>query len=92
MAGLSSFPMRLLSTEAGASLATSEMVVASALVARSPKTLRLASWHEDERIRSCQLYGVRPEALEVRLQCGVRPRLGRTNDPWKQDGPGMQLE
>ncbi|GLC41903.1 hypothetical protein PLESTB_001045700 [Pleodorina starrii] len=40
------------------------MVIASALLLRNRRTLKLASFAPDETLRSVQLYGVRPDQLE----------------------------
>ncbi|KXZ54152.1 hypothetical protein GPECTOR_5g250 [Gonium pectorale] len=57
-------------------MATSEMVIASALLLKNRKTRKLASFDPNESIRSIQLYGVRPDQIKeaVRLlvsECGV---------------------
>eukprot|EP00198_Chlamydomonas_reinhardtii_P005570 XP_001694906.1 predicted protein [Chlamydomonas reinhardtii] len=69
MAGISSAPYRRLATSHGAAMATSEMVIASTLLVKNRRTRKLASFADDERVRSVQLYGVKPEQLEqaVRL-------------------------
>ena len=60
MAGVTNPPFRALCRRYGAGLYVSEMITARALVERNEKTLRLASFAEDERPRSLQLYGVDP--------------------------------
>src|SRR5262245_20019479 len=61
MAGVTNAPFRTLCRRFGAGLYVSEMITARALVEGDPKTLRLASFAEDERPRSLQLYGVDPK-------------------------------
>ncbi len=70
MAGISCAPYRNICTAHGATLATSEMVIASALVLRNRRTLKLASFAPDEKIRSIQLYGVRPDQLQQVVPSG----------------------
>ncbi|KAG2437413.1 hypothetical protein HXX76_006065 [Chlamydomonas incerta] len=77
MAGISSAPYRRLATTHGAALATSEMVIASTLLVKNRRSRQLAAFDAEERVRSVQLYGVKPEQLEqaVRLlvsECGVQ--------------------
>ena len=60
MAGVTNPPFRALCRRFGAGLYVSEMITARALVERNEKTLRLASFAENERPRSLQLYGVDP--------------------------------
>ncbi|UCE87502.1 MAG: tRNA dihydrouridine synthase DusB, partial [Deltaproteobacteria bacterium] len=47
----------------GAGLYVSEMITARALVERNPRTLELASFAPDEKVRSLQLYGIDPRDL-----------------------------
>jgi nifR3 family TIM-barrel protein len=60
MAGVTNPPFRTLCRRYGAGLYVSEMITARALVEGNRKTLLMASFGEDERTRSLQLYGVDP--------------------------------
>jgi nifR3 family TIM-barrel protein len=60
MAGVTNPPFRTLCRRYGAGLYVSEMITARALVMGNRKTLLLASFGEEEAIRSLQLYGVDP--------------------------------
>jgi nifR3 family TIM-barrel protein len=60
MAGVTNPPFRTLCRRFGAGLCVSEMINARPLVDGDRKTLRLASFAEDETIRSLQLYGADP--------------------------------
>lgn len=60
MAGVTNLPFRRLCQRFGAGLYVSEMITARPLVMGNKKTLKLASFDPDERIRSLQLYGVDP--------------------------------
>ncbi|KAF8065573.1 dus [Scenedesmus sp. PABB004] len=76
MAGLTAAPLRLMYQAAGAGLAVSEMVIASTLRSGAPASRHLARWHADEAVRSCQLYGVRPDSIDWAVRhlvgdCGV---------------------
>ncbi|WIA36593.1 hypothetical protein OEZ86_007882 [Tetradesmus obliquus] len=76
MAGITAAPLRLMYTQAGASMAVSEMVIAATLQAGNAASRHLASWHPQEGIRSVQLYGVRPQTLDWAVkhlvqECGV---------------------
>ncbi|GIL62983.1 hypothetical protein Vafri_17141 [Volvox africanus] len=64
MAGISCAPYRQLCYSHGAAMSTSEMVIASALLLHNRRTLKLASFAPEEKIRSVQLYGVRPDQVE----------------------------
>jgi nifR3 family TIM-barrel protein len=72
MAGITNYPFRTICRQYGAGLYVSEMITARALVARNPKTLRLAGFNPDESPRSLQLYGVDPEWIgrAVEWLCG----------------------
>lgn len=72
MAGVTNPPFRTLCRRYGAGLYVSEMITARALVEGNRKTLLLASFGEEETIRSLQLYGVDPWHLgeAVRLLVG----------------------
>ncbi|KAG2453084.1 hypothetical protein HYH02_002416 [Chlamydomonas schloesseri] len=77
MAGISSAPYRRLATSHGAAMATSEMVIASTLLVKNRRSRKLASFAPEERLRSVQLYGVKPEQLEQAVrklvsECGVQ--------------------
>jgi hypothetical protein len=68
MAGITSAPLRLMCSDAGAALCVSEMLLASELArprGGAAKTLRLARWAPREAVRSAQLYAVRPEEAEA---------------------------
>jgi nifR3 family TIM-barrel protein len=60
MAGVTNPPFRTLCRRYGAGLYVSEMITARALVMGNRKTLLLASFGEEEAVRSLQLYGVDP--------------------------------
>ncbi|GIL69821.1 hypothetical protein Vretimale_10128 [Volvox reticuliferus] len=64
MAGISCAPYRQLCSSHGAAMSTTEMVIASALLLRNRRTLKLASFAPEEKIRSVQLYGVRPDQVQ----------------------------
>jgi nifR3 family TIM-barrel protein len=72
MAGVTNPPFRTLCRRHGAGLYVSEMITARALVEGNRKTLLLASFGEEETIRSLQLYGVDPRYVgeAVRLLVG----------------------
>lgn len=72
MAGVTNPPFRTLCRRFGAGLYVSEMITARALVEGNRKTLLLASFGPEERIRSLQLYGVDPHYVgeAVRLLVG----------------------
>lgn len=61
MAGITSAPLRLTCQDAGAAACVSEMILAHELVAGSAKTRHLARFDPREKVRSAQLYAVRPE-------------------------------
>ncbi|MBA3410578.1 MAG: tRNA dihydrouridine synthase DusB [Geodermatophilaceae bacterium] len=60
MAGITNPAFRLLCREHGAGLYVCEMITATALVARNPKTMRMIRFADGESPRSIQLYGVDP--------------------------------
>ncbi len=60
MAGVTNTPFRRLCRSYGAGLYVSEMIAARALVEGNPKTLAMASFADDEPVRSVQLYAVDP--------------------------------
>jgi len=60
MAGVTNVPFRRLCRSYGAGLYVSEMIAARALVEGNPKTLAMASFAEDDPVRSVQLYAVDP--------------------------------
>ena len=72
MAGVTNPPFRTLCRRYGAGLYVSEMITARALVEGNRKTLLLASFDAEEKIRSLQLYGVDPHYVgeSVRLLVG----------------------
>jgi nifR3 family TIM-barrel protein len=72
MAGVTNPPFRTLCRRYGAGLYVSEMITARALVEGNRKTLLLASFGDEEKTRSLQLYGVDPHYVgeAVRLLVG----------------------
>src|SRR5512137_198872 len=74
MAGVTNPPFRTLCRRYGAGLYVSEMITARALVEGNRKTLLLASFAAEEKVRSLQLYGVDPryvgEAVRVLVEEG----------------------
>ena len=60
MAGVTNPPFRTLCRRFGAGLYVSEMITARALVMGNRKTLLLAGFGDEEKVRSLQLYGVDP--------------------------------
>lgn len=60
MAGVTNAPFRRLCRGHGAGLYVSEMITARAYVEGNAKTMRLASFDDDEPLRSIQLYGIDP--------------------------------
>jgi nifR3 family TIM-barrel protein len=60
MAGVTNVPFRRLCRSYGAGLYVSEMIAARALVEGNPKTLAMASFGEDDPVRSVQLYAIDP--------------------------------
>ena len=58
MAGVTNAPFRRLCRAQGAGLYVSEMITARAYVEGNAKTARLASFDDDEPLRSIQLYGI----------------------------------
>lgn len=63
MAGVTNIAFRRLCRTYGAGLYVSEMVTARALVEGNAKTLAMASFGEDEPVRSVQLCGVDPRVM-----------------------------
>jgi nifR3 family TIM-barrel protein len=63
MAGVTNAPFRSLCRRFGAGLYVSEMITARGLVDGNHKTLHLAGFAPDEKLRSLQLYGVDPGSL-----------------------------
>jgi len=63
MAGVTNAAFRRLCRQHGAGLYVSEMVTARALLEGNPRSLRMASFAEDEPVRSVQLYGVDPGVM-----------------------------
>lgn len=64
MAGITAAPLRLMYSQAGARLSVSEMVIAATLQSGSKASHHLARFHQQEVLRSVQLYGVTPGALD----------------------------
>jgi nifR3 family TIM-barrel protein len=63
MAGITNAPFRILCRNFGAGLYVSEMITARLLLNKDPYTRKLASFAEEEKPRSLQLYGVDPYYL-----------------------------
>jgi nifR3 family TIM-barrel protein len=63
MAGVTNIAFRRLCRQHGAGLYVSEMVTARALLEGNPRSLRMASFADDEPVRSVQLYGVDPDVM-----------------------------
>ncbi|RJL32617.1 tRNA dihydrouridine synthase DusB [Bailinhaonella thermotolerans] len=63
MAGITNTAFRRLCREQGGGLYVSEMITSRALVERNAKTLRMIRFHDEERPRSIQLYGVDPAVV-----------------------------
>lgn len=63
MAGVTNAAFRRLCRSYGAGLYVSEMVTARALVEGNAKTIGMASFADDEPIRSAQLYGTHPGVM-----------------------------
>jgi nifR3 family TIM-barrel protein len=64
MAGVTNAPFRRLCRSYGAGLYVSEMIAARALVEGNAKTIAMASFAEEEPVRSVQLYAVDPRIAE----------------------------
>jgi nifR3 family TIM-barrel protein len=64
MAGVTNSPFRRLCREYGGGLYVSEMVGARAITEGNEKTLQIAKFSDEEEVRSIQLYGVDPVAME----------------------------
>ncbi len=64
MAGVTNPPYRSLCRKQGAGLYVAEMVHARGLAERDAKTLQLASFDQDDDIRSVQIFGADPRAME----------------------------
>lgn len=65
MAGVTNVAFRRLCRTYGAGLYVSEMVTARALVEGNAKTMGMASFGDDEPVRSVQLYGVDPAVMKA---------------------------
>ena len=63
MAGVTNAPFRQLCRRYGGALYVSEMVMARALLERTPRTMRMIHFGPDETPRSIQLYGTEPVSL-----------------------------
>ncbi|MGH9231376.1 MAG: tRNA dihydrouridine synthase DusB [Acidimicrobiales bacterium] len=75
MAGITNAPFRrLCRTFEPGGLFVSEMITARGIAERNDKTLRMARFADDERVRSIQLYGTEPRAIAdaVRFLVGDR--------------------
>lgn len=71
MAGITNIAYRRLCAEQGGGIYTCEMVMTRALLERNPKTTRMIAFHESERPRSLQLYGVDPATVREAVQMVV---------------------
>ena len=71
MAGIANVAYRRLCAEQGGGIYTCEMVMTRALLERNPKTTRMIAFHESERPRSLQLYGVDPETVRKAVEMVV---------------------
>jgi nifR3 family TIM-barrel protein len=65
MAGVTNVAFRRLCRQYGAGLYVSEMISARAVVEGDAKTMGMASFGDDEPVRSVQLYGVAPDVMTV---------------------------
>ncbi len=65
MAGVTNVAFRRLCRSFGAGLYVSEMITARALVEGNAKTLGMAAFGDDERVRSVQLCGVDPSVMHA---------------------------
>ena len=63
MAGVTNAPFRQLCRRHGGALYVSEMVMARAVLERTPRTMRMIHFGPDETPRSIQLYGTEPTSL-----------------------------
>ncbi|PIE98055.1 MAG: tRNA dihydrouridine synthase DusB, partial [Propionibacterium sp.] len=63
MAGITNVAYRQLCREQGAGLYVCEMITARGLVMGDGKTKQMLAFHQQENIRSVQLYGVDPKSL-----------------------------
>jgi nifR3 family TIM-barrel protein len=63
MAGVTNAPFRQLCRRYGGALYVSEMVMARALLERTPRTMRMIHFGPNETPRSLQLYGTEPVSL-----------------------------
>ena len=68
MAGVTNQAFRRLCRSYGAGLYVSEMVTARALVEGNAKTLGMATFADDEEVRSIQLYGVEPSTMATAVR------------------------
>jgi nifR3 family TIM-barrel protein len=63
MAGVTNAPFRRLCRRHGGALYVSEMVMARAVLERTPRTMRMIEFGPEETPRSLQLYGTEPASL-----------------------------
>jgi nifR3 family TIM-barrel protein len=68
MAGVTNLAFRRLCRTYGAGLYVSEMVTARALLEGNVRSLRMASFGEDEPVRSLQLYGTDPSVMHAAVR------------------------
>lgn len=71
MAGVTNSAFRRLCREYGQGFYVSQMVTSRALVERTPESMRLISFDDDEYPRSLQLYGVDPTTVAVAVRMVV---------------------
>jgi len=91
MAGVTSYPFRLLCHEAGVGLVCTEMISSQALIRNHGKTREMIQIHPQERPVSIQLFGADPQVmaeaariaseqanlLDINMGCGV-PKVVKT--------------
>jgi nifR3 family TIM-barrel protein len=75
MAGVTNSAFRRLCREFGGGFYVSEMITSRALVERTPESMRLVSFDEDESPRSIQLYGVDPVTVGAAVRMVVQEDL-----------------
>lgn len=75
MAGVTNSAFRRLCREYGGGFYVSEMITSRALVERTPESMRLVSFDDDESPRSIQLYGVDPATVAAAVRMVVEENL-----------------
>ena len=63
LAGITNLPFRLLAKEAGCGLVCSEMISSHGLVYKSEKTLKMLDSTPEEKPRSVQIFGAKPDIM-----------------------------